>query len=174
MGYIGGTSEKPTYASVCGGDGHTEALEVSYDPQTITYRELLDVFFESHPAHVQMPVQYKSAVFPVSEEQAKEAQAVLEERMQRGSGKRPHATVVEAPQQQFWKAEGWHQNYNQKNKIRVAALAVLVLLSLVDQNIPGVETANLVFQAGFLLSLAPQLVVSTWNSLQWQFSQKRG
>ena len=46
VGYTGGKSDTPTYESVCGGDGHTEAIQVEYDPEKVSYEKLLDVFFK--------------------------------------------------------------------------------------------------------------------------------
>lgn len=76
MGYTGGTSDNPTYGSVCGGDGHTEAIKIDFDPDVITYENLLDMFWEEHnPSGYKPKVQYKSAIWPTTPAQATAAEA---------------------------------------------------------------------------------------------------
>lgn len=76
VGYMGGTAANPTYESVCSGKGgHSEALKVVFDPATISYEELLKVFFESHPYQRETKPQYMSAIFYQSEAQKASAEA---------------------------------------------------------------------------------------------------
>src|SRR5262252_246991 len=85
-GYMGGHVDKPTYRQVCGGDtGHVEVVRVSFDPQQITYRELLDVFFSIHDPTTlnrqggDVGTQYRSVIFYSTEEQYREAKKVVDE-----------------------------------------------------------------------------------------------
>ena len=76
MGYTGGKTENPTYGTVCGGDGHTEALKVEFDPRVISYDDLLNAFWEEHnPSGYKPKAQYKSAIWPTSESQKEKALA---------------------------------------------------------------------------------------------------
>ncbi|MDY6769144.1 MAG: peptide-methionine (S)-S-oxide reductase MsrA, partial [Candidatus Nanohaloarchaea archaeon] len=76
VGYAGGDVENPSYGQVCTGDtGHAEAVQIEYDPDTVSYRELLDVFFQVHDPTTRdregpdVGSQYRSAVFYHTEEQ---------------------------------------------------------------------------------------------------------
>lgn len=118
VGYMGGELDQPTYQDVCRGDsGHTEVVQLRYDPAVIAYAALLKAFFEMHdPTQVnrQGPdrgYQYRSVVFWHSQEQ----QALALEAIDALS--REHvasiATVVEAATT-FWRAEEYHQQYLKK------------------------------------------------------------
>lgn len=120
VGYTGGPSapgQNPTYEDVCRGDtGHAEAVEVVFNPAKITYKKLLDVFWNLHDPtqyHRQGPdigAQYRSAIFYLTEEQRKEAEkskAILE-----SSGKYRDEIVTEiTPVSEFFEAEEYHQQY---------------------------------------------------------------
>lgn len=83
VGYTGGSTQNPTYESVCAGDGHTEAYKVIFDPETISYRQLLQVMFEEHDPTSKRKCQYKSAIWPMNKEQevlAREMIAELEKK----------------------------------------------------------------------------------------------
>lgn len=121
VGYCGGRTDNPTYHDVCSHDtGHAEAVEVTFDPQLISYEALLNVFWECHdPTQVnrQGPdcgEQYRSAIFYHSEEQQASALSALEslERSQRL--RRSIATQI-VPAAFFWAAEAYHQKYHLKN-----------------------------------------------------------
>jgi len=124
VGYIGGTTKNPTYKEVCTDrTGHAEAVEVEFDPNQISYRELLALFFQSHDPTTlnrQGPdfgTQYRSAIFfhdAEQEKEAREAKAALEKA---GVFKRPIVTqIVAAPE--FYRAEDYHQQYFEKQGIR--------------------------------------------------------
>ncbi len=124
VGYIGGTSKNPTYKEVCTDrTGHAEAVEVEFDPNQVSYRELLALFFQSHDPTTlnrQGPdfgSQYRSAIFfhdAEQEKEAREAKAALEKA---GVFKRPIVTqIVAAPE--FYRAEDYHQQYFEKQGIR--------------------------------------------------------
>jgi peptide-methionine (S)-S-oxide reductase len=120
VGYTGGTVESPTYEAVCtGGTGHTEAVEVEFDPSIVSYPELLEVFWAIHDPTTlnrQGPdfgTQYRSAIFFHSDEQeaaAKTSKARLE-----SSGRFRGAIVTEiTPATTFYPAEEHHQRYLEK------------------------------------------------------------
>jgi len=124
VGYIGGTTKNPTYKEVCTDrTGHAEAVEVEFDPDRVSYRELLALFFQSHDPTTlnrQGPdfgSQYRSAIFfhdAEQEKEAREAKAALEKA---GVFKRPIVTqIVAAPE--FYRAEDYHQQYFEKQGIR--------------------------------------------------------
>ena len=78
MGYTGGKTANPTYGSVCGNDGHTEALRVWFNPAEVTYGQLLATFFaEQNPTRRSHEAQYKSAVWWHSAEQEKAVKAAV-------------------------------------------------------------------------------------------------
>ncbi|HZR32370.1 MAG TPA: peptide-methionine (S)-S-oxide reductase MsrA [Terriglobales bacterium] len=118
VGYTGGNTESPTYRDVCTDrTGHAEALEVSFDPQKISYDALLDHFWKMHDPTTlnrQGPdfgTQYRSAIFFHSPEQEKAARA-SKERWQ-AQFKRPIVTQI-VPATTFYKAEDYHQRYLEK------------------------------------------------------------
>lgn len=121
VGYTGGRLEHPTYRDVCGGDtGHAEAVEVIFDPAAITYRKLLDVFWECHdPTQLnrQGPdfgTQYRSAIFYHDEAQKAVAEGSLEHLDRSGRFRRRIVTEI-MPAGPFWEAEAYHQKYHLKN-----------------------------------------------------------
>jgi len=118
VGYEGGRLERPTYGDVCSHTtGHAEVVEVTYDPERISYDELLDVFWRKHdPTQLNrqgwdVGEQYRSVVFVHDEEQRVAAEASRER--EQTNWRRPIVTVVE-PAQTFWPAEDYHQQYLEK------------------------------------------------------------
>ncbi len=120
-GYAGGHVEDPDYEEVCTGDtGHAEAVQLEYDPETVSYQELLDVFFQAHDPTTRdregpdIGSQYRSAVFYHSEEQraaVKETITALEE------DGLDVVTEVE-PLDTFYPAAEEHQDYFEKHPDR--------------------------------------------------------
>jgi len=120
VGYMGGNVKNPTYKLVCGGDtGHTEVVEVIYDPQIVSYDRLLDIFFENHDPTTMnrqgpdIGRQYRSVIFYHSpmQKEAAEAKIVALDRSGRFRGK--IVTAVE-PVAEYYKAEKYHQQYYEK------------------------------------------------------------
>jgi peptide-methionine (S)-S-oxide reductase len=120
-GYMGGHTDRPTYKQVCTGEtGHAEAVQVTYDDEKVSYRALLDLFFEMHnptTLNRQGPdfgSQYRSAVFWHDEEQRAAAEKKIREVDASGKWPGPVVTqLVQAPA--FWRAEEYHQRYFEKN-----------------------------------------------------------
>ena len=120
VGYIGGHTESPTYEQVCSDrTGHAEAVEVEFDPQEVTYDELLNTFWENHdPTQVNrqgpdVGSQYRSAIFYHSPEQQAAAIASKERLNSSGKLRRPIATEI-VPAAVFNRAEEYHQQYLEK------------------------------------------------------------
>jgi len=114
-GYTGGTVADPTYKQVCSGDtGHAEAVQITYDPEKISYDELLDIFFATHdPTQLNrqgndVGTQYRSAIFPASPEQAQAAMRGIERNQLTWTA--PIVTKIE-PLGEWYKAEDDHQEY---------------------------------------------------------------
>ncbi len=121
-GYTGGHTAHPTYAQVCEGDtGHAEAIQIIFDPQAISYSQLLEVFWKSHdPTQLNrqgadVGTQYRSAIFTHSEAQAEAAQASLAAENASGRHARPIVTEI-SPAAPFYPAEDYHQEYYRLNK----------------------------------------------------------
>ncbi len=117
VGYTGGNTEHPTYRQVCSHTtGHAEAVRVEFDPDVITYQELLARFFSMHDPTQWMRQgpdvgdQYRSAVFFHDREQEKAALAAIEQLTTSEVFTRPVVTQV-VPAPPWWPAEEYHQKY---------------------------------------------------------------
>ena len=113
-GYIGGTTQNPTYKEVCTGNtGHAEAVKVTYDADTISYAELLDMFLGTHdPTQLNrqgndVGTQYRSAIFPLDAKQQEEAEAAIG-RWNAANGKMAVTTIESG---EWYPAEDYHQEY---------------------------------------------------------------
>jgi peptide-methionine (S)-S-oxide reductase len=120
VGYTGGETKNPTYKDVCTDTtGHAEAVEVDYDPEKVSYEDLLNVFWENHdPTQLnrQGPDfgnQYRSAIFYYSPEQEQAAKASKEKLQKSGRFSRPIVTQI-VPAVTFYEAEDYHQQYLEK------------------------------------------------------------
>jgi len=118
VGYMGGKTDNPTYHDVCTDrTGHAEVVQVTYDPEVISYPDLLEVFWENHnptTLNRQGPdfgSQYRSAIFFHSPEQEADAQASKQAAQPRFP--RPIVTEI-TPAAAFWRAEDYHQQYLEK------------------------------------------------------------
>lgn len=123
-GYIGGTKEMPTYEEVSAGrTGHTEAVEVAYDPAKVSYEKLLEVFWRNiDPLTADAQFcdhgsQYRTGIFTHDEEQKRLAEASKAALAASGRFKRPIVTEI-AKATAFWPAEEYHQDYYLKNPVR--------------------------------------------------------
>lgn len=130
-GYIGGHTPHPDYRSVCGGTtGHAEAVRVTFDPGQVSYRDLLGLFFATHdPTSLNRQgadtgTQYRSAVFPTTPEQEREARSVMADLDAQGVFGKPIVTSIE-PATEFHVAENYHQNYYADNSRQPYCVAVI-------------------------------------------------
>ena len=121
-GYTGGETKNPTYREVCAGDtGHAEAVQITFDPQVISYEKLLAVFWTAHDPTTlnrqgaDVGTQYRSAIFTHSDAQAAAARAALEAENRSGHFARPLVTEI-APAGPFYPAEDYHQEYYRNNR----------------------------------------------------------
>ena len=119
VGYSGGHTENPTYEEVCGhGTGHAEVVEVTYDPERLSYEDLLQVFWAKHdPTQLNrqgwdIGDQYRSAIFFHDDEQ--QAAAVRSKAEEQTRHSKPVVTQLE-PAQTFYEAEDYHQQYLEKH-----------------------------------------------------------
>jgi peptide-methionine (S)-S-oxide reductase len=120
-GYMGGRPDQATYRQVCNGDtGHVEVVRVSFDPDEISYRDLVDVFFAVHdPTTLNRQgndagEQYRSVIFYNNEDEQKIAEETIAELTAEKAFPEPIVTAVE-PAEEFYAAEGYHQNYYNEN-----------------------------------------------------------
>ena len=114
-GYTGGSVTNPTYKQVCGGDtGHAEAVRLTFDPDVISYDDLLDIYFGTHdPTQLNrqgndVGTQYRSAIFPHSPAQEASARAAIERAQ--ADWDEPVVTAIE-PLGEWYPAEDYHRDY---------------------------------------------------------------
>ena len=120
-GYAGGRRPNPTYEQVCTGTtGHAEVVQITYDPQQVTYRELLDIFFTIHDPTTlnrqgaDVGTQYRSAIFYHNDDQKREAEQKIAELEDKKLWDDPIVTQVE-PLKDFYPAEDYHRVYFERN-----------------------------------------------------------
>ncbi|MDR6226709.1 peptide-methionine (S)-S-oxide reductase MsrA [Desmospora profundinema] len=120
VGYMGGSTENPTYEEVCSDEtGHAEVVDLTFDPSVVSYRELLQTFWENHnptTLNRQGPdvgTQYRSVVFYHTPEQREQAEKSKRELEASGKWKDPVVTQI-VPAAPFYRAEEYHQRYLQK------------------------------------------------------------
>ena len=120
-GYAGGQVVNPSYAQVCTGKtGHAEVVQITYDPKTITYRELLEVFFTIHDPTTlnrqgaDVGTQYRSAIFYRTPEEKAVAEEVIHNLDEAGVWGKKFVTEL-TPFSVFYPAEEYHQNYFARN-----------------------------------------------------------
>src|SRR5438552_15508836 len=120
-GYAGGRVANPTYEDVCSGrTGHAEVVQVTFDPEVVSYRDLLEMFFAFHDPTTMdrqgydVGSQYRSAIFTHSAEQKATAEAVIAQLTREEVFADPIVTQV-APLTDFYSAERYHQGYYRAN-----------------------------------------------------------
>jgi peptide-methionine (S)-S-oxide reductase len=120
-GYMGGHVANPDYRQVCTGTtGHVEVARITFDPEQVSYRQLLDVFFAVHDPTTlnrqgnDFGTQYRSVIFYTSEEQRREAEQAIAELSAAHEYPDPIVTAVE-PASEFYVAENYHQEYYSNN-----------------------------------------------------------
>jgi peptide-methionine (S)-S-oxide reductase len=130
-GYSGGSVTNPTYQQVCSGTtGHAEVVQVTFDPQVVTFREILEVFFTIHdPTTLNRQgadagTQYRSAIFYHSPEQREVAEQVVAELTAEQLWRDPVVTEV-TPLTEFYAGEDYHQDYFERNPYQPYCMAVV-------------------------------------------------
>ncbi|MGH8619651.1 MAG: peptide-methionine (S)-S-oxide reductase MsrA [Burkholderiales bacterium] len=123
-GYIGGKTRNPTYEQVSSGaSGHTEVVQVEYDPKKISYEKLLEVFWVNIDPTVRnrqfcdVGTQYRTGIFTTDDEQRRLAEASKAKLEATKPFKQPIVTEITAAAE-FWPAEDYHQDYYKKNPVR--------------------------------------------------------
>ncbi len=121
VGYMGGTTDTPTYNQVCSGTtNHAEVVDLYFDPEKISYLELLTIFWKNHNPTtlnrqgVDSGTQYRSVVFYYNQQQQKQAEQL--KMAQQGHFEHDIVTQI-VPSEKFYRAEEYHQNYLKKNKL---------------------------------------------------------
>ncbi len=130
-GYSGGYKDHPTYEEVCTGEtGHAEVVQITYDPEIISYQQLMDVFFFLHdPRQLNrqgndIGTQYRSVIFYKDDAEKAEAEKAIE--TSEKSGRWPGKYVTElAKFKKFWPAEQYHQGYYKANPTQPYCSAVV-------------------------------------------------
>ena len=130
-GYAGGTVANPTYRQVCTGmTGHAEVVQITFDPAVISYREILEVFFDVHDPTTlnrqgaDVGTQYRSAIFYHSAAQQATAEALMADLNAAHVWKSPMVTEV-LPFEVFYPAEDYHQEYYSQNQQQPYCRAVI-------------------------------------------------
>lgn len=114
VGYAGGSAVNSTYEEVCSGKtGHTEVVQIEYDPEQISYHALLQVFWEQHDPTVPHKAQYRSVIFFHTPEQQAAATQAKRQLMEEGKYDSPILTDI-LPAPTFFPAEAYHQRYYEK------------------------------------------------------------
>lgn len=131
-GYSGGQVDNPTYKQVCTGEtGHAECVQIQYEPDKITYDELLEVFWQVHDPTTlnrqgaDVGTQYRSAIFYHNAEQKERAEHFKAELDKSGAFKNPIVTEI-SPATTFYTAEDYHQEYYENNKNSNPYCAVVI------------------------------------------------
>ncbi len=129
-GYSNGRTERPSYEQVCtGATGHNEVVRLTYDPQQVTTRQLLEIFFTIHdPTQLNrqghdVGTQYRSGIYFTTPEQQQVAQALIAELEGEQAFGAPIVTEV-LPLSNYWPAEDYHQDFFERNPYQGYCLAV--------------------------------------------------
>jgi peptide-methionine (S)-S-oxide reductase len=120
VGYSGGQTKDPTYRDVCSdGTGHAEVVQVEFDPEKVSYKDLLQIFWENHnPTQLNrqgpdVGTQYRSAIFFHTPEQQAAAIQSKDDLQKSGKFSKPIVTEI-TPAAEFYRAEDYHQQYLEK------------------------------------------------------------
>jgi peptide-methionine (S)-S-oxide reductase len=129
-GYCNGQTQNPTYEQVCGGrTGHAEVVKLVYDPAVVSVRELLEVFFIIHDPFTlnaqgnDHGTQYRSGIYFNTQQQKQVAVTLIDELREAHAFSRPIVTEV-IPQTNYWPAEGYHQDFFERNPHQGYCMAV--------------------------------------------------
>ena len=129
-GYSNGSVQRPTYEQVCSGTtGHAEVVKLAYDPQQISTRQILEIFFVVHdPTQLDrqgndVGTQYRSGIYYTTEEQKQAADDIIREMSQDKVYGKPIVTEVK-PLSNYWPAEDYHQDFFERNPHQGYCMAV--------------------------------------------------
>ncbi|MBG6109559.1 peptide-methionine (S)-S-oxide reductase [Flavobacterium sp. CG_23.5] len=121
-GYIGGKTLNPTYKEICNGDtGHAEAIQITFDPNVISFGELLEIFFATHDPTTlnrqgnDVGTQYRSEIFYNNEVQKQVSEEYIALLTKENTFGKPIVTTISSASK-FYEAEDYHQNYYNQNK----------------------------------------------------------
>ncbi|SDE39271.1 peptide-methionine (S)-S-oxide reductase [Riemerella columbipharyngis] len=130
-GYSGGHKDNPTYEEVCTGEtGHAEVVQIAYDPEIISFQQLMEVFFFLHdPTQLNrqgndVGTQYRSVIFYRTENEKQEAETAIKKSEATGKWEGKYVTEI-APFIKFWPAEQYHQGYYNNNPSQPYCSAVV-------------------------------------------------
>jgi peptide-methionine (S)-S-oxide reductase len=130
-GYTGGSVKNPSYKDVCNGDtGHTEAVQIRYDGNVVSFQELLHIFFGIHDPTTlnrqgaDIGTQYRSAIFYHNEDQRDIAEKYIRDLEMQKIFDKPIVTQI-VPMEKFYEAEDYHQRYFEKNPYQPYCQAVV-------------------------------------------------
>lgn len=130
-GYAGGSTPNPSYEQVCGGEtGHAEVIQVEFDPEKISFTDLLSVFFVVHDPTTRnrqgndMGTQYRSIILTTNEKQKKEAEEFIRQLSENEFAGKKIVTEVQ-PLEIFYPAEAYHRHYFQKHPEKAYCQAVI-------------------------------------------------
>ncbi len=135
VGYMGGKLENPTYRDITSGKtGHAEVIEVTFNPEKVSYDSLVEYFLtdihdptQLNRQGVDVGTQYRSAIFPINEEQETTAKSVIARVEAEKIYSKPIVTTIE-PMATFWLAEEYHQQYYDKYKEETGTTHIRVIL----------------------------------------------
>lgn len=135
VGYMGGETDSPTYRDITTGKtGHAEVVEVTFDPEIISFNALVEFFLtrahdptQLNRQGVDVGTQYRSAIFPSDDEQERIAREVIERVETNKVYDKPIVTTIE-PLATFWEAEEYHQQYYEKYEDKKGVPHIRVLL----------------------------------------------
>ena len=122
LGYTGGTKLNPTYEEVStGATGHAEAVQLTFDPKVISYKEILEIFFATHDPTAMnrqgpdVGTQYRSVIFYHEQAQKATAEAMIEELTKERIWSTPIVTQI-LPVGEFYRAEDYHKDYHKRHR----------------------------------------------------------
>jgi peptide-methionine (S)-S-oxide reductase len=152
----------PSYESVCASREWVEAVRITYEDDIISYPQLLDVMFDQHKSQLGSR-QYGSIIFPQSTQQEIDAKlwyenAVSENRTRSSDGWKIEWTSIEPSSSSFYKAEGYHQNYWQKQRPRFVVIGLLLVLS--TTGIPGMADNEMLLNNDKIQTIANGLTIA--------------
>lgn len=161
VGYSGGSNEKPTYKSVCDGDGHVETVLVEFENSVVSYERLLDIFFEQPYDDMKRQYsQYQSVIWTHDNDQL---QAINKKFEQLNADNDPRAALPNlkvANAMAFYIAERYHQNYLQTQPVQLAVLTIVAAIGYIPDIDPlAHKAANIALLSYIILTLFDRYIL---------------